>query len=67
VIIPRLAAANGHLAIATLEISDVVSAEDVAHAEIMFKIDFHEYYALLERGILQLKMGASIAAWRQFS
>ncbi|KAI3227157.1 hypothetical protein DTO012A7_6823 [Penicillium roqueforti] len=40
--------------LATLEISDVVSADDVAHAEIMFKIDFHEYYALLERAIVHL-------------
>lgn len=31
-----------------------VSAADVAHAEIMFKIDFHEYYALLERAIVHL-------------
>lgn len=29
-------------------------AEEVAHAEIMFKIDFHEYYALLERAIVHL-------------
>jgi hypothetical protein len=27
---------------------------DVAHAEIMFKIDFFEYYALLERAIVHL-------------
>ncbi|KAJ5463702.1 hypothetical protein N7475_008646 [Penicillium sp. IBT 31633x] len=40
--------------LATREMSDVVSAEDVAHAEIMFKIDFHEYYALLERAIVHL-------------
>ncbi|KAJ5189925.1 hypothetical protein N7472_008939 [Penicillium cf. griseofulvum] len=40
--------------LATLEIGDVVSVEDVAHAEIMFKIDFHEYYALLERAIVHL-------------
>lgn len=31
-----------------------VSEADVAHAEIMFKIDFHEYYALLERAIVHL-------------
>lgn len=40
--------------LATLEMSDVVSADDIAHAEIMFKIDFHEYYALLERAIVHL-------------
>ncbi|KAJ5817323.1 hypothetical protein N7447_009556 [Penicillium robsamsonii] len=40
--------------LATLEIGELVSAEDVAHAEIMFKIDFHEYYALLERAIVHL-------------
>ncbi|KAJ5781242.1 hypothetical protein N7457_006402 [Penicillium paradoxum] len=40
--------------LATLGISEVISAEDVAHAEIMFKIDFHEYYALLERAIVHL-------------
>lgn len=28
--------------------------DDVAYAEIMFKIDFHEYYALLERAIVHL-------------
>ncbi|KAJ5818858.1 hypothetical protein N7474_004449 [Penicillium riverlandense] len=27
---------------------------EVSHAEIMFKIDFHEYYALLERAIVHL-------------
>ncbi|KAL3476704.1 hypothetical protein BJX99DRAFT_258254 [Aspergillus californicus] len=27
---------------------------DVAHAEIMFKLDFHEYYALLERALVHL-------------
>ncbi|PYI03147.1 hypothetical protein BO78DRAFT_400017 [Aspergillus sclerotiicarbonarius CBS 121057] len=30
------------------------SDTDVIHAEIMFKIDFHEYYALLERAIVHL-------------
>ncbi|KAJ5404362.1 hypothetical protein N7509_004233 [Penicillium cosmopolitanum] len=30
-----------------------LSAE-IAHAQIMFKIDFHEYYALLERAIVHL-------------
>ncbi|KAJ5222964.1 uncharacterized protein N7469_009204 [Penicillium citrinum] len=30
------------------------SADDHQHAEIMFKIDFHEYYALLERAIVHL-------------
>lgn len=29
-------------------------ADEIAHAEIMFKIDFHEYYALLERAIVHL-------------
>ncbi|KAL2867832.1 uncharacterized protein BJX67DRAFT_380769 [Aspergillus lucknowensis] len=27
---------------------------DVSHAEIMFKLDFHEYYALLERALVHL-------------
>ncbi|BCR93019.1 uncharacterized protein AKAW2_10065A [Aspergillus luchuensis] len=27
---------------------------DVSHAEIMFKLDFHEYYSLLERAIVHL-------------
>ncbi|KAJ5124965.1 uncharacterized protein N7515_008790 [Penicillium bovifimosum] len=40
--------------LATLEVGEFVSAEQVAHAEIMFKIDFHEYYALLERAIVHL-------------
>lgn len=30
------------------------SASEVAQAEIMFKLDFHEYYALLERAIVHL-------------
>lgn len=34
--------------------SDSVAADDIAYAEIMFKIDFHEYYALLERAIVHL-------------
>ncbi|KAH8703599.1 hypothetical protein BGW36DRAFT_369600 [Talaromyces proteolyticus] len=33
---------------------DGVPPDDVAYAEIMFKIDFHEYYALLERAIVHL-------------
>ncbi|KAJ5274094.1 hypothetical protein N7478_009219 [Penicillium angulare] len=40
---------------ATLTVDGVItSAEEVAHSEIMFKIDFHEYYALLERAIVHL-------------
>ncbi|KAA8643373.1 hypothetical protein EYZ11_003422 [Aspergillus tanneri] len=39
--------------LATLPTSHGVDV-DVAHAEIMFKIDFHEYYALLERAIVHL-------------
>ncbi|EED18579.1 fungal specific transcription factor, putative [Talaromyces stipitatus ATCC 10500] len=35
-----------------------MSPSDVAYAEIMFKIDFHEYYALLERAIVHL-----LAVW----
>jgi hypothetical protein len=46
--------------LATLEIGDRVS-DDVAHAEIMFKIDFHEYYALLERAIVHLLAVFNIA------
>ncbi|RAL03303.1 uncharacterized protein BO80DRAFT_16769 [Aspergillus ibericus CBS 121593] len=38
--------------LATLDPS--TSDTDVSHAEIMFKIDFHEYYALLERAIVHL-------------
>ncbi|OOF93975.1 hypothetical protein ASPCADRAFT_209226 [Aspergillus carbonarius ITEM 5010] len=38
--------------LATLDPS--TSDTDVIHAEIMFKIDFHEYYALLERAIVHL-------------
>ncbi|KAL3457152.1 hypothetical protein BJX64DRAFT_296140 [Aspergillus heterothallicus] len=30
------------------------SGVDIAHAEIMFKLDFHEYYALLERALVHL-------------
>lgn len=33
---------------------DVTEVSEIAHAEIMFKIDFHEYYALLERAIVHL-------------
>ncbi|OQE26849.1 hypothetical protein PENSTE_c005G04202 [Penicillium steckii] len=40
--------------LATLQpTSDLDSDVDI-HAEIMFKIDFHEYYALLERAIVHL-------------
>lgn len=46
--------------LATLEIGDLGS-DDVAHAEIMFKIDFHEYYALLERAIVHLLAVFNIA------
>ncbi|KAJ5362746.1 hypothetical protein N7541_003590 [Penicillium brevicompactum] len=35
--------------------------DEVAHAEIMFKIDFHEYYALLERAIVHLLAVFNIA------
>ncbi|PWY82021.1 hypothetical protein BO70DRAFT_387200 [Aspergillus heteromorphus CBS 117.55] len=35
-------------------LSPAHGAIDVSHAEIMFKIDFHEYYALLERAIVHL-------------
>ncbi|KAJ5085180.1 hypothetical protein N7532_009951 [Penicillium argentinense] len=40
--------------LATIPIDQAVSSESLAHAEIMFKIDFHEYYALLERAIVHL-------------
>lgn len=40
--------------LATLEAINGISPDDIAHAEIMFKIDFHEYYALLERAIVHL-------------
>ncbi|CAG8298215.1 unnamed protein product [Penicillium salamii] len=46
--------------LATLEIGDDMS-DNVAHAEIMFKIDFHEYYALLERAIVHLLAVFNIA------
>jgi hypothetical protein len=39
--------------LATTRTADV-APDDVAYAEIMFKIDFHEYYALLERAIVHL-------------
>lgn len=35
-----------------------MSPADIQYAEIMFKIDFHEYYALLERAIVHL-----LAVW----
>lgn len=40
--------------LATLTPSNEVDETDIAHAEMMFKIDFHEYYALLERAIVHL-------------
>ncbi|KAJ5091154.1 hypothetical protein NUU61_006024 [Penicillium alfredii] len=40
--------------LATLTVGNGVTDAEVAHAEIMFKIDFHEYYALLERAIVHL-------------
>lgn len=39
--------------LATLSPTNVPGTE-IAHAEIMFKIDFYEYYALLERAIVHL-------------
>ncbi|GFF96987.1 hypothetical protein IFM53868_08829 [Aspergillus udagawae] len=40
------------------------SPEAAAHAEVMFKIDFHEYYALLERALVHLLgvFGISVSA-----
>lgn len=35
-----------------------MAPDDISYAEIMFKIDFHEYYALLERAIVHL-----LAVW----
>jgi hypothetical protein len=35
-------------------LTNAVEPADIVHAEIMFKIDFHEYYALLERAIVHL-------------
>ena len=43
-----------HLAISRVEEMSDDSAPDVVQAEIMFKLDFHEYYALLERAIVHL-------------
>lgn len=40
--------------LATQSIENGVSEAEIAHAEIMFKIDFHEYYSLLERAIVHL-------------
>ncbi|KAI9375054.1 hypothetical protein BJX61DRAFT_495479 [Aspergillus egyptiacus] len=39
--------------LATLPV-DVDPEFDIVHAEIMFKLDFHEYYALLERALVHL-------------
>lgn len=39
--------------LATTRTADL-APDDIAYAEIMFKIDFHEYYALLERAIVHL-------------
>lgn len=44
--------------LATMSASD---ESELAHAEIMFKIDFHEYYALLERAIVHLLAVFNIA------
>lgn len=40
--------------LATVRDPDPAFAIDVAQAEIMFKLDFHEYYALLERALVHL-------------
>jgi hypothetical protein len=40
--------------LATLSANSNTTSEAESHAEIMFKIDFHEYYALLERAIVHL-------------
>ncbi|KAJ5660602.1 hypothetical protein N7507_007053 [Penicillium longicatenatum] len=49
--------------LATLAVDELngISAADVTQAEIMFKIDFHEYYALLERAIVHLLAVFNIA------
>ncbi|OJJ50231.1 hypothetical protein ASPZODRAFT_1135432 [Penicilliopsis zonata CBS 506.65] len=40
--------------LATLRSQSSLHSEELANAEIMFKLDFHEYYALLERAIVHL-------------
>lgn len=56
--------------LATQSTDNGVSAAEVAHAEIMFKIDFYEYYALLERAIVHLlgvfNIAVSSAAGAQY-
>ncbi|KAJ6006934.1 hypothetical protein N7451_004878 [Penicillium sp. IBT 35674x] len=49
--------------LATLAVNELngITAADVTQAEIMFKIDFHEYYALLERAIVHLLAVFNIA------
>ncbi|CAI7594425.1 unnamed protein product [Penicillium manginii] len=51
--LPFLAEAY-RLATIPAEHNTSTSPADIAHAQIMFKIDFHEYYALLERAIVHL-------------
>lgn len=59
--------------LATLSTENGVSEAEVAHAEIMFKIDFHEYYALLERaivhllGVFNIAVSSSAASYRGVS
>ncbi|KAL5333999.1 hypothetical protein BJX70DRAFT_379520 [Aspergillus crustosus] len=50
--------------LATLPLDEQIIDIDIAHAEIMFKLDFHEYYALLERALVHLLgvFGATVAA-----
>ncbi|CRG91332.1 hypothetical protein PISL3812_08380 [Talaromyces islandicus] len=51
--------------LATTHAADV-APDDVAYAEIMFKIDFHEYYALLERAIVHLLAVFGVSVDSQF-
>ncbi|RDW68700.1 uncharacterized protein DSM5745_08460 [Aspergillus mulundensis] len=39
---------------ATATAGEAMDADEIAQAEIMFKLDFHEYYALLERALVHL-------------
>ncbi|KAL4767902.1 hypothetical protein BDW60DRAFT_198920 [Aspergillus nidulans var. acristatus] len=57
-------------ATATATVQDpAIDAQEIAQAEIMFKLDFHEYYALLERALVHLLgvFGVTVSAKNNYT
>ncbi|KAL4985336.1 hypothetical protein BDW68DRAFT_146556 [Aspergillus falconensis] len=57
-------------ATATMTVQDpATDVQEIAQAEIMFKLDFHEYYALLERALVHLLgvFGVTVSAKNNYT